>query len=73
MLQGHSSSVTNCIFQVDGLALITSGADGVIKTWDLKSSKCTSTLNDDNSGHSERVAAMFSYEDIHDNDALNPP
>lgn len=43
--EGHESSVLRGEFLSHGMQLITSGGDGLLKLWNIKTSECVSTLD----------------------------
>ncbi|GKY90899.1 hypothetical protein MPSEU_000062700 [Mayamaea pseudoterrestris] len=52
--QGHLASVLRVRFVRGGLQLLSSGADGLIKLWTIRTSECEATMD----GHSAKVWAM---------------
>ena len=53
-LEGHDSSVLRAEFISQGMQLVTAGADGLLKLWNIKTSECTATFND----HDGRIWAL---------------
>lgn len=53
-LEGHDSSVLRAEFISQGMQLVTAGADGLLKLWNIKSSECTATFDD----HDGRIWAL---------------
>jgi len=53
-LEGHDSSVLRAEFISQGMQLVTAGADGLLKLWNIKTSECTATLDD----HDGRIWAL---------------
>jgi len=43
--EGHESSVLRGEFLSRGMQIITSGGDGLLKIWNIKTSECVSTLH----------------------------
>ena len=52
--QGHTASVLRVRFLSAGLQLVSSGADGLIKLWTVRTNECEATLD----GHSGKVWAL---------------
>jgi U3 small nucleolar RNA-associated protein 13 len=52
--EGHDSSVLRAEFISQGMQLITAGADGLLKLWNVKTSECMTTLDD----HDGRIWAL---------------
>jgi U3 small nucleolar RNA-associated protein 13 len=52
--EGHDSSVLRAEFISQGMQLITAGADGLLKLWNIKTSECMTTLDD----HDGRIWAL---------------
>nr|CAD7264084.1 unnamed protein product [Timema shepardi] len=59
-LEGHSSSVLRAEFLSRGMQLITTGADGLLKLWSIKSSECVATFDH----HNARVWALAGRREI---------
>jgi WD40 repeat protein len=53
-LEGHDSSVLRAEFISQGMQLVTAGADGLLKLWNIKTSECTATFDD----HDGRIWAL---------------
>ena len=53
-LEGHLSSVLKVDWIYHGTHLISSGADGLIKFWNIKTSECINTID----GHEGKIWAM---------------
>jgi U3 small nucleolar RNA-associated protein 13 len=53
-LEGHDASVLRLEFVSAGLQILTTGGDGLVKLWNLKSSDCVTTLD----AHNGRIWAL---------------
>jgi FOG: WD40 repeat len=53
-LEGHDSSVLRAEFISQGMQLVTTGADGLLKLWNISTSECTATFDD----HDGRIWAL---------------
>jgi U3 small nucleolar RNA-associated protein 13 len=55
--EGHDSSVLRAEFISHGMQLVTAGADGLLKLWNIKTSECMATF-DEHNGRIWTVAGM---------------
>lgn len=53
-LEGQDCSILNCSFINNGSQIVSSGTDGLIKIWLIKSGECVSTLDK----HAARIWAL---------------
>ena len=53
--QGHMGSVLRVHFLSSGLQLVSSGADGLVKVWTVRTNECESTLDD---AHNNKIWAL---------------
>jgi hypothetical protein len=53
-LRGHQGWVTSAVFSPDGRRVVSGGADGVIKFWDVETGHELMTLR----GHGDRIHAL---------------
>jgi U3 small nucleolar RNA-associated protein 13 len=52
--EGHEASVLNIKFIRNGLQLMTSGADGLLKLWNVKDAECVNTFD----AHTQKIWAL---------------
>lgn len=57
--EGHSNSVLRVSFINNGLQIISSGSDGLLKVWDVKRNECIVTLDE----HVDRIWALAVQRD----------
>eukprot|EP00795_Rhopilema_esculentum_P008648 gene8648-14663_t len=53
-LEGHTNSVLRLEFVTRGMQIISSGSDGLIKIWNVKTNECLNTLD----GHADKVWSL---------------
>mmetsp|Transcript_40420 Transcript_40420/g.108501 ORF Transcript_40420/g.108501 Transcript_40420/m.108501 type:complete len:181 (-) Transcript_40420:40-582(-) len=49
-LRGHSSYINHCTYTYDGLRVVSSGSDGLVKVWDPKTAECVASFRPNPAG-----------------------
>mmetsp|Transcript_27629 Transcript_27629/g.57457 ORF Transcript_27629/g.57457 Transcript_27629/m.57457 type:complete len:512 (-) Transcript_27629:268-1803(-) len=49
-MRGHSSYINHCTYTFDGLRIVSSGSDGMVKVWDPKTAECLSSFRPNPAG-----------------------